>query len=223
MSDIHSFVPSSRASSPVSNRGFDSRPSSAMFVIEIHDSDSEPEETPPVVPHKPAPANSVIARGTETQKIRITQEEKVDQIVYSTTVPLSFDHPYTPTVILLDLLALNTSISSYEERTRSPGMDLAGIPKHNHPIHPLTKPTAEDKFKLGTAIKATGIHGLTGLREYSAPSISSIYGGKGVGESSPASLNTWKVRDFINAKKNENLNGLGFSGNSMDSTKQGVN
>ncbi|KAF8139238.1 hypothetical protein K438DRAFT_1785887 [Mycena galopus ATCC 62051] len=122
-----------------------------MFVIEIHDSDSEPEgspaqpetqsstslpttvpkieETPPVVPHKPAPANSVIARGTETQKIRITREEKVDQIMYSTTVPLSFDLPYTPTVILLDLLALNTSISSYEERTRSPRMNLAGIPK----------------------------------------------------------------------------------------------
>ncbi|KAF8190932.1 hypothetical protein K438DRAFT_1762867 [Mycena galopus ATCC 62051] len=110
-----------------------------MFVIEIHDSDSEPEgspaqpetqsstslpktvskieETPPVVPHKPAPANSVIARGTETQKIRITREEKVDQIMYSTTVPLSFDLPYTPT------------ISSYEERTRNPRMNLAGIPK----------------------------------------------------------------------------------------------
>jgi hypothetical protein len=32
---------------------------------------------------------------------------------------------------------------------------------HNHPMHPRTKPTAEDKFKLGAAGKATGLNGLT--------------------------------------------------------------
>ncbi|KAJ7856353.1 hypothetical protein B0H14DRAFT_3448460 [Mycena olivaceomarginata] len=69
-----------------------------MSIIEIHDSDSEPEgspaqpetqsnsslpmvvpkteETPAVVPRDPAPANAVIACGTETQKIKITREEK---------------------------------------------------------------------------------------------------------------------------------------------------
>ncbi|KAJ7893384.1 hypothetical protein B0H14DRAFT_2559794 [Mycena olivaceomarginata] len=103
------------SSSPVSHRGFNSCPSSAISVIEFHDSDSEPddspaqpetqsnsslpivvpksEETPVVIPRNPAPANSVVARGTETLKIRITREETVDQIVYPTAIALSFDVP----------------------------------------------------------------------------------------------------------------------------------
>jgi hypothetical protein len=32
---------------------------------------------------------------------------------------------------------------------------------HNHPMHPRIKPSAEDKFKLGTAVKSTGLTGLT--------------------------------------------------------------
>jgi hypothetical protein len=32
---------------------------------------------------------------------------------------------------------------------------------HNHPMHPRTKPTTEDKIKLGAAVKATGLNGLT--------------------------------------------------------------
>ncbi|KAJ6610290.1 hypothetical protein B0H10DRAFT_2193488 [Mycena sp. CBHHK59/15] len=30
---------------------------------------------------------------------------------------------------------------------------------HNHPMHPSTKPSAEDKFKLGMAVKSTGLTG----------------------------------------------------------------
>ncbi|KAJ6603071.1 hypothetical protein B0H10DRAFT_1957908 [Mycena sp. CBHHK59/15] len=30
---------------------------------------------------------------------------------------------------------------------------------HNHPMHPSTKPSAEDKFKLGIAVKSTGLTG----------------------------------------------------------------
>ncbi|KAJ7845808.1 hypothetical protein B0H14DRAFT_2584458 [Mycena olivaceomarginata] len=32
---------------------------------------------------------------------------------------------------------------------------------HNHPMHPRTKPSAVDKFKLGSAVKSTGLTGLT--------------------------------------------------------------
>jgi hypothetical protein len=32
---------------------------------------------------------------------------------------------------------------------------------HNHPMHPKTKPSAEDNVKLGTAVKSAGLTGLT--------------------------------------------------------------
>lgn len=32
---------------------------------------------------------------------------------------------------------------------------------HNHPAHPKTKPSAQDRIQLGTAVKAAGLTGLT--------------------------------------------------------------
>jgi hypothetical protein len=32
---------------------------------------------------------------------------------------------------------------------------------HNHPIHPTSKPSTEDKLKLKTAVNAAGVNGLT--------------------------------------------------------------
>lgn len=32
---------------------------------------------------------------------------------------------------------------------------------HNHPAHPATKPSAQDRIKLGTAVDAVGLTGLT--------------------------------------------------------------
>ncbi|KAJ7826965.1 hypothetical protein B0H13DRAFT_2440016 [Mycena leptocephala] len=86
---------------------------------------------------------------------------------------------------------------------------------HNHPMHPRTKPTTEDKIKLGAAVKATGLNGLTvqKLLNGESPSTSSVYDGGRVAESSPAFVDNRKVRDFIIAqKKLEHPNGLGWEG-----------
>ncbi|KAJ6608408.1 hypothetical protein B0H10DRAFT_2194424 [Mycena sp. CBHHK59/15] len=48
---------------------------------------------------------------------------------------------------------------------------------HNHPMHPSTKPSAEDKFKLGMAVKSTGLTGLMVQKLLNATSTSSVYGG----------------------------------------------
>ncbi|KAJ7862404.1 hypothetical protein B0H14DRAFT_2575473 [Mycena olivaceomarginata] len=84
---------------------------------------------------------------------------------------------------------------------------------HNHPMHPRTKPSAEDKFKLGTAVKSTGLTGLTVRTLLNAPSTSSVYGGRPVAESSPAFADPRKVRDFISMqKKAEHPHGMGWEG-----------
>ncbi|KAJ7824717.1 hypothetical protein B0H14DRAFT_2596999 [Mycena olivaceomarginata] len=84
---------------------------------------------------------------------------------------------------------------------------------HNHPMHPRTKPSAEDKFKLGTAVKSTGLTGLTVRTLLNAPSTSSVYGGKPVAESSPAFADPQKIRDFISMqKKAEHPHGMGWEG-----------
>ncbi|KAJ7196013.1 hypothetical protein B0H12DRAFT_1245429 [Mycena haematopus] len=84
---------------------------------------------------------------------------------------------------------------------------------HNHPMHPRAKPSANDKFKLSTAVEAVGLNGLTVQKLLDAPSTSSIYDGKRVAESSPAFTNTRKVRQLIiEKKKAEHPNGLGWEG-----------
>ncbi|KAJ6602116.1 hypothetical protein B0H10DRAFT_1823469, partial [Mycena sp. CBHHK59/15] len=83
---------------------------------------------------------------------------------------------------------------------------------HNDLMHPTTKPRAEDKLRLGSAIKVTGLTGLTVqklLNGELSPSTSSVYGGKLVAESSPAYMNTRKVRQFISTvKKIEHPKGM---------------
>lgn len=50
--------------------------------------------------------------------------------------------------------------------------------------------------------------------KYTAPSTLSVYKGKRVADSSPAFVDTRKVRDFISAqKKLEHPHGLGWEGN----------
>ncbi|KAJ7774684.1 hypothetical protein B0H14DRAFT_2631897 [Mycena olivaceomarginata] len=84
---------------------------------------------------------------------------------------------------------------------------------HNHPMHPKTKPSAEDNVKLGTAVKSAGLTGLTVQKLRNAPSTLSIYDGKPVAESSPAYANSRRVRDFITTqKKVEYPMGMGWEG-----------
>ncbi|KAJ6557117.1 hypothetical protein B0H10DRAFT_2201447 [Mycena sp. CBHHK59/15] len=76
---------------------------------------------------------------------------------------------------------------------------------HNHPMHPSTKPSAEDKFKLGMAVKSTGLTGLMVQKLLNAPSTSSVYGGQHVAESSPVFADPRKVHDFISMQKKQNI------------------
>ncbi|KAJ6608982.1 hypothetical protein B0H10DRAFT_1814675, partial [Mycena sp. CBHHK59/15] len=92
---------------------------------------------------------------------------------------------------------------------------------HNHPMHPKIKPSSEDRVKLGTAVRAIGLTGLTPMRLLNgecevAPSTSIVYDGHQVAEQSPAFTDTRKVRDFISTeKRKEHPQGLGWDG-SMD-------
>ncbi|KAJ7162387.1 hypothetical protein C8R46DRAFT_1353332 [Mycena filopes] len=84
---------------------------------------------------------------------------------------------------------------------------------HNHPMHPKIKPNAVDRHKLGKAIEAAGLTGLTTMKLLNAASTSMVYGGSRVSTESPAFTNTRKVRDFISAaKKKEYPRGLGWDG-----------
>ncbi|KAJ7822404.1 hypothetical protein B0H14DRAFT_2598586 [Mycena olivaceomarginata] len=82
----------------------------------------------------------------------------------------------------------------------------------NHPIHPKTKPSAGDRSKLRKGVTAIGLTGLTVQKLLNASSTSSVYGGQRVAESSPAFMNTRKVRQFISEQKKEarmEWNGMG--------------
>ncbi|KAJ6468184.1 hypothetical protein DFH09DRAFT_1345234 [Mycena vulgaris] len=80
---------------------------------------------------------------------------------------------------------------------------------HNHPMHPSTKPRAEDRIKLRAAITAAGLTGLT----VQTRSTSMLYGGDQIAENSPGFANSRKVRDFIIAKeKIEHPRGMGWEG-----------
>ncbi|KAJ7860306.1 hypothetical protein B0H13DRAFT_1901072 [Mycena leptocephala] len=57
---------------------------------------------------------------------------------------------------------------------------------HNHPAHPKTKPSANDKLTLGKAVEAAGIVGLTAQRFLNASSTALVYTGERVAAVSPA-------------------------------------
>ncbi|KAJ6479038.1 hypothetical protein C8R45DRAFT_933816 [Mycena sanguinolenta] len=76
---------------------------------------------------------------------------------------------------------------------------------HNHPAHPHTKPTANDKAKLESAIQVAVLD--------TAPSNLIQYDGTRVAQSSPAFMDTRKVRDVITQeKKKEHPRGMGWDG-----------
>jgi hypothetical protein len=103
---------------------------------------------------------------------------------------------------------------------------------HNHPMHPKIKPSAEDCRKLGAAVQAAGLTGLTTMKflngefctfyfvleshnsiQFPAPSTTLVYGGDRVADQSLAFTDTRKVRDFISAaKKKEHPDGMEFDG-----------
>ncbi|KAJ7434410.1 hypothetical protein FB451DRAFT_998919, partial [Mycena latifolia] len=100
---------------------------------------------------------------------------------------------------------------------------------HNHPVHPTTKPSANDRTTLTKAVQAAGLTGLTAQKllngSYTipifdccaeklaiAPSTSTIYGGR-LSESSPAFTDKRRLRDFIsNEKKKDHPLGMGWEG-----------
>ncbi|KAJ7094163.1 hypothetical protein C8R44DRAFT_749669 [Mycena epipterygia] len=86
------------------------------------------------------------------------------------------------------------------------------INAHNHPAHPKAKPSTEDKLKLGRAVEAAGLTGLTVNKLLNAASTSLVYNGERVSESSPAFTARRKVRDFIVEKKKEHPGGMGWDG-----------
>ncbi|KAJ7090162.1 hypothetical protein C8R44DRAFT_720299 [Mycena epipterygia] len=87
------------------------------------------------------------------------------------------------------------------------------INAHNHPAHPKAKPSTEDKLKLGKAVEAAGLTGLTMNKLLNAASTSLVYNGERVSESSPAFTARRKVRDFIvEEKKKEHPRGMGWDG-----------
>ncbi|KAJ7177478.1 hypothetical protein C8R43DRAFT_1118467 [Mycena crocata] len=84
---------------------------------------------------------------------------------------------------------------------------------HNHPAHPMAKPSAEDRIQLGRAVDAVGLTGLTVQKLLNAPSTSAVYDGERVSTGSPAFTNTRKVRDFIGEKKKDAYpRGMGWEG-----------
>ncbi|KAJ7713619.1 hypothetical protein B0H16DRAFT_1252776, partial [Mycena metata] len=84
---------------------------------------------------------------------------------------------------------------------------------HNHPMHPKIKPSTDDRSKLGAAVQAVGLTGLTASKLLNAPITSMVYDGNRVAEQSPAFADARKVRDFITEqKKKEHPHGMGWDG-----------
>ncbi|KAJ7917254.1 hypothetical protein B0H13DRAFT_2269543 [Mycena leptocephala] len=80
-------------------------------------------------------------------------------------------------------------------------------------LHYLIVPTTEDRAKLGAAVEAVGLTGLTVQKLLNAPATSTIYEGKQVAETSPAFADKRTVRDFITGKKKDQYpRGMGWDG-----------
>ncbi|KAF8198855.1 hypothetical protein K438DRAFT_2115658, partial [Mycena galopus ATCC 62051] len=112
-SEMDAFPPSSHASSPVSINESDvaSRPPSAMSIDGAYASDlghNSAQAQPDADADSPFPARippsapSLVTRG---QQIKITRQLKVDNLLYVTRVPPTFNVPRTTTALLLDLSA----------------------------------------------------------------------------------------------------------------------
>ncbi|KAJ7106000.1 hypothetical protein C8R44DRAFT_745647 [Mycena epipterygia] len=84
---------------------------------------------------------------------------------------------------------------------------------HNHPAHPQAKPSTQDDRLLDAAMRALGSKHLSVRKLLTAQSTSTLYGGKRVGEVSPAFIDTRKIRKRITAyQKIEYPHGKGFQG-----------
>ncbi|KAJ7660302.1 hypothetical protein DFH06DRAFT_1044030 [Mycena polygramma] len=84
---------------------------------------------------------------------------------------------------------------------------------HNHPAHPQAKPSTQDDRLLDAAMRALGSKHLSVRKLLTAQSTSTLYGGKRVGEVSPAYIDTRKIRKRIAAyQKIEYPHGKGFQG-----------
>ncbi|KAJ7224895.1 hypothetical protein C8J57DRAFT_1253138 [Mycena rebaudengoi] len=91
----------------------------------------------------------------------------------------------------------------------------------NHPAHPKTKPSANDRRTLSKAVEATGVVGLTVQRLLNASSTSLIYEGERVAAVAPAFMDHRRVR-----KKKDYPRGMGwddFGLNSFNSTGEFLN
>ncbi|KAJ7323346.1 hypothetical protein DFH08DRAFT_1029726 [Mycena albidolilacea] len=72
---------------------------------------------------------------------------------------------------------------------------------HNHPAHPKTKPSANDRRTLSKAAEATGVVGSMVQGLLNALSTSLIYDGEQVAAIAPAFMDHRRVRDFIDEQK----------------------
>ncbi|KAJ7906222.1 hypothetical protein B0H13DRAFT_1880783 [Mycena leptocephala] len=79
--------------------------------------------------------------------------------------------------------------------------------------HYYSKRTTEDRAKLGAAVDAVGLTGLTVQKLPNTPATSAVYNGKQAVELSPAFTDKRKVCDFIGEKtKNQYPRGMGWEG-----------
>ncbi|KAJ7050007.1 hypothetical protein C8F01DRAFT_1348352 [Mycena amicta] len=67
---------------------------------------------------------------------------------------------------------------------------------HNHPVHPVTKPSLEDEHRLGNVIAAIGVEGLTVQRLRNHP-LTAAECGERLSKASPGFGDSRRVKDFI--------------------------
>ncbi|KAJ7875053.1 hypothetical protein B0H13DRAFT_1894316 [Mycena leptocephala] len=72
---------------------------------------------------------------------------------------------------------------------------------HNHPTHPKTKPSADDRTMLSRAVEAISVVGLTPQNLLNASSTALVYEGQRVASVSPAFMDNRKVRKFSEEQK----------------------
>ncbi|KAF7334136.1 hypothetical protein MVEN_02319500 [Mycena venus] len=222
-----SFIPSCCAPSSRSSSPFDRE------VIVIDDSDDENDfpatlQAPPVVPKREESSTSLLPiplkvpsfnTGVKGRKgkqkaasgIELTREETVDKIVEVSTIPSIWPVSRVPTAYLVDLSEAHECLKFLDKESPLHHKTIALLRHpHNHPAHPKTKPSANDRHTLGKAVQAAGVVGLTVQKLLNA---SLVYDDERVAASSPAFMDSRKVRDFIvEQKKKDHLYGMGWEG-----------
>ncbi|KAF8137776.1 hypothetical protein K438DRAFT_1639101 [Mycena galopus ATCC 62051] len=84
---------------------------------------------------------------------------------------------------------------------------------HNHPAHPHTKPSSKDRRILEKAVEAAGVVGLTVGKLLNAPSTSLVYNGDRLAATSPAFMDSRKLRDAIVERRlKDHPHGMGWEG-----------